>query len=217
MSWPVPCAYPYTVKRKPCKNRAVGEWFRCHRHNRKWQRSTDGHIVIHSLRRWQTIKDGEIVENRRASGPSLFRTRALHSTLLYHRGFARPPLDVVRTLPSWRQQMIALWKERRTEVQKLRPMHLIHVWEDRRSFERAGDLSPNLVRMLPAARTLLGSSAATLVSICLLPALPGNWSVIDRYLASIFFRVSWAVFKEGVWRAANAMNKSGSGVSVGLC
>lgn len=77
----VACDYPVTTTKgsSPCKNRAIGEWHRCHKHGRRWQRRTDSHVVDPDLPRWQTIEGGfernaATVSVREPSGRDLARS-----------------------------------------------------------------------------------------------------------------------------------------------
>ena len=70
--WPINCGYPETTTgRGPCHNDVLGEWSRCRIHRRRgWLRRTDAHVIT-DLRRWQTIRDGTVVE-RTDAGAAAF-------------------------------------------------------------------------------------------------------------------------------------------------
>jgi hypothetical protein len=120
--WPVACEYPRTTTRgrKPCRNRVFGEWRRCHLHRRAWRRSTDSHQVDPTLRRWETVRRGKKVERSDLQGTGFTRPKSNVIGVLYYKGFARPPRDVVRLVPQlvrdYRRRFAELWayvKQRR--------------------------------------------------------------------------------------------------------
>ena len=113
--WPVACGYPRTTTRgrKPCRNRVFGEWRRCHLHRRRWRRATDSHEVDPTLRRWETIRRGVKVERTDLEGSGFLRRQSKGIGILYRKGFARPPRDVLRLAPElardYRQRLAELW------------------------------------------------------------------------------------------------------------
>jgi hypothetical protein len=99
--WPLACDYPRTTTRgrKPCRNRVFGEWSRCHLHRRRWRRATDSHVVGPTLRRWETIRRGVKVERTDLEGSGFLRRQSNVIGVLYRKGFARPPRDVIGLVP----------------------------------------------------------------------------------------------------------------------
>ena len=113
--WPLACDHPRTTTRghKPCRNRVFGEWSRCHLHRRRWRRATDSHVVDPTLRRWETIRRGVKVERTDLQGSGFVRRQSNVIGVLYRKGFARPPHDVLRLVPQlvrdYRQRFGELW------------------------------------------------------------------------------------------------------------
>ncbi|MCP9620486.1 hypothetical protein NMK54_10000 [Nocardia otitidiscaviarum] len=109
--WPVGCEYPITTTGRPCRNRVLGEWRRCH-HHRPGHRRRSGREV-RALLRWQTVqRGGRIVERNDIHGRGFLRDRPQVRGLLYYRGFARPPGNAARFWRNW-------LSERRDDVSKL--------------------------------------------------------------------------------------------------
>jgi hypothetical protein len=96
--WPLACDYP-TAKRGACKNRALGEWHRCHVHSARRLRWTDRHLIQPELRRWETFSRGRVVERADAYGRGVVLMKTERLSALYHRGFARPPRNAFRLMP----------------------------------------------------------------------------------------------------------------------
>jgi hypothetical protein len=204
-AWKVKCAYPLTTRRRPCRSVTWGEWGRCRHHNRRWQRRTDGHIVESGLRRWETIRGDTVMERKDAVGPSLLRARATHSTLLYYRGFARPPKDVLTALPKWiqltttriRNQWRILTENRLRDTWRLRQSH-------RNVVGAADGLADRLPVALAASRALLLLLIGVLGTIILAALTDGNWRTTLNYAAAFLFLLSWGVAREGVLHATSS-------------
>jgi hypothetical protein len=109
----VACDYPVTTTKgsKPCKNRALGEWHRCHKHGRQWQRRTDHHMVDPDLPRWQTIERGVRRERQDRYGEGSLRARSRSIGLLYHCRYARRPTEVKRLIPEVIKDYRSRWRE----------------------------------------------------------------------------------------------------------
>jgi hypothetical protein len=116
--WPIRCDYPDTTSpgRQPCKNRTFGEWHRCYRHRRAWQRRSDRHVVDPTLRRWQTTKRGARVDRDDIQGSGLVRRKSRSIGVLYYQGFARWPRDVRGLLPQ-------LYRDYRQRLEELRAQY----------------------------------------------------------------------------------------------
>ena len=95
---PIACDYPRTTSKGkgPCKNRALGEWHRCHLHRRSWRRRTDSHLVDPKLPRWMTIERGVHKERRDRYGEGSLRARSRSIGLLTWRCSGTWP-----PVPSW--------------------------------------------------------------------------------------------------------------------
>jgi hypothetical protein len=200
-AWPVLCSYPVTTKRRPCGNTVPGEWHRCRLHRRSWQRRTDGHVVVAGLRRWKTVtRSGSVVLSDKV-GRGLVRLHGKSSTLLYRRGFARPPSDVLRFLPDWWRETQQRWREARGRLRHVRTSPgswRTILWSHSPLSEGVAD---RLAVVVVATRTSLYLVACGLCLVVLAIALPSGAAQYVDYAAAVCFVMTWAVLKEGVWLA----------------
>ena len=101
--WPVRCLYPWTKEEWPCDNWVAGEWYRCHKHNtvRRYKHH-GGHWVDPSIPRW---KIGDYSQNvlvdRPIEGIGFVSVRPASHALLYRKGYARRPSDVLLAVPQY--------------------------------------------------------------------------------------------------------------------
>ena len=121
--WPLNCDYP-TARRRTCKNRALGEWHRCHVHNARRLRWTDHHIIRPDLRRWETITNGSVVERADVYGRGLVLMKTERFSILHHRGFVRTPRNAFSVTPEvvrdhWQRSRSVLRDIRRLGVRAL--------------------------------------------------------------------------------------------------
>jgi hypothetical protein len=203
-AWPLYCDYPVTVKKYPCRNVVTGEWFRCRVHNLRWTRRTDRHVVEASLRRWQTVdRTGAVVDRPNVVGRGFIRLSSNQSTLLYRKGFARPPMDVIRFLPAWYRAASGQWHR------------LVEVWRELRSgqwswrrlvgVEKSPEIRPALAGTLPgvigATRVALLLCASGLLAVGVAELLGTGARTALQYAAALSFVATWAVLKEGIWLA----------------
>ncbi len=82
MIFPICCGYP-RVKQGRCRRPAIGEWHKCWYHGRWRLRRTDHHRVDPNLRRWETLRRGEVVEDLEVQGRGFLSMRANRDTPCY--------------------------------------------------------------------------------------------------------------------------------------
>ena len=199
--WRVTCAYPVTTRGHPCRNRVPGEWSRCHLHRRTWRRSTDGHVVTTGLRRWQTLtRSGQVIERRDVMGRGLVRLNGQTSTLLFRRGYARPPTDVLRYLPTWWRESREQWRDVQARLHEIRmtPSSWRAVFWPVRTIEGVAD---RLSIVVPATRASIYAIALGLFVVVIAVISPSTVAEYVNYVAALCFVVTWAVLKEGVLQA----------------
>jgi hypothetical protein len=203
-AWPLFCDYPLTVRKHPCRNVAVGEWRRCRVHNKRWRRRTDRHMIEARLRRWQTVdRSGTVVDRQGVVGRGFVRLSSHQSTLLYRRGFARPPGDVVRFLPTWYHAVRSQWSHLQEAWREVRTERW--TWRRLLGVEKPPEVhqavSGNLTEVIRATRIALGSFAVGLVSVGIAELLGTGGRTFLQYTAALLFVCTWAVTKEGIWAA----------------
>jgi uncharacterized membrane protein YuzA (DUF378 family) len=191
-AFPIPCAYP-TTKRGYCTRMVVGEWHRCLKdHSRWWRRKTDRHMVNPTLRRWETIKRGKVVENDEIQGRGFLGMRSQRPTLLYYRGFARPSSDILRTavVRDYLHRAADRW------VGIKRALSVSVGASERRITTSA--VLPNVIRAtrLTLALVLLGLG---LVIASL--AVPSWIGVVLEYCATYSIIIAFAATRTGIWDA----------------
>ncbi|GEM32352.1 hypothetical protein NN3_33590 [Nocardia neocaledoniensis NBRC 108232] len=197
-AWRVACDYPLTSTNQPCRNPVLGEWTRCHHHRPGTVRSSGS--TVRALLRWQTVRSGgAVVERADIHGRGVLRDRPRFRGLLYYRGFARPPRDVVGFARTW-------WDERLSDIKAL--------W---RQLQDAGAVDLRVILRGPAGPTArVGVSdhvaqviratrvTAVLVVIGLLMVGYMVWKHLGskywlNYTATYAFLAAWAVVRFGIW------------------
>jgi hypothetical protein len=170
-------------------------------HRRRWQRRTDGHLVATGLRRWQTLnRSGQIVDRHGVIGRGLVRLNGKSSTLLFKRGFARPPSDVLRYLPTWWRENQELGRDIGARLQEIRltPGSWRTVLWPSKTVEGVAD---RLSIVIPATRASIYSVTVGLVVVVIAVLLPPAVAEYINYVAALCFVVTWAVLKEGILQA----------------
>lgn len=203
--WPVLCAYPSTTKGHACRNRVTGEWRRCHHHRRSRRRRTDQHTVVPELRRWQSVsRQGQVGTRADEVGRGLLLMNGRMSTLLYRRGFARPPTDVLRFVPVWWRESVELMRVARLRLQQVRDAPgrwRAILWSTPPSVGVVSDRLPVVIR---ATRFSVYAVAAGLLLVVTGVLLPPAAAPYADYCAAACFFITWAVLKQGVWLAEPA-------------
>ncbi|WP_148310885.1 hypothetical protein [Nocardia brasiliensis] len=196
-AWPVPCEYPLTTTGRPCRNRVLGEWQRCH-HHRPGRRRRNGR-EIHELLRWQTVRRGNRIERDDIFGRGFLRGRTRMRGLLYFRGFARPPRDVATFWRTWlserRDDLRALLAQFRAQggfsvrVLFTGPMD---------PAAREG-VSDRLTQVIWATRLVLLLVTAGLLLVAFGEVRNYQPKEPFSYLPTLMFVAAWAVVRWGIW------------------
>jgi hypothetical protein len=197
MALPVPCDYPVTTRKHACRNRAVGEWHRCWRHNKSRRRKTDKHRIRPNLRRWQTVdKQNRVVERQDIHGRGFLRSRSDLIGLFYYRGFARPLGDVVAFAP---RVFHDRWEQLKYVAQKIKgkQFHPRDLFTRTPLPGRAG-VAERLPDVIMSTRASLILAGAGLASVALALAVREIKDFVN-YAATLFFVSAWAVVRNGIW------------------
>lgn len=196
--WPVHCAYPHTSKGWPCRNWVAGEWSRCRHHNRPFKYRY-GHQVEVKLQRWQTVRRGRIVDSPRR-GVGVLRLRPDGSTLLYEKGFARPPMGVVKLLPTKAKEGIRRLREARLRTPENRDETVGAVQESWEPLAQRTDIAQGLEQVVRATRfaTVAFSVALGLTIPAIVVHDPVRTAL--QYLATLGFVLAWAATDSGIYR-----------------
>ncbi|MGW2664431.1 hypothetical protein ACWCW7_26025 [Nocardia tengchongensis] len=201
-SWPVRCDYPITTTGHPCRNRVWGEWRRCHHHRPGTHRR--GSREVRKLLRWQTVqRGGRLIERQDIRGHGFLRARSEVRGLLYYRGFARPPRNVIgfwRTWMSERRDGLTKLVSQFRQVGGLRSFFAGTV----DSTVRVG-VSDRLPQVIWASRLtlLLAITGLALVGFAVWRNY-GPDEVLVNYTATFAFIAAWAVARSGIWDGATA-------------
>ncbi|WP_282781947.1 MULTISPECIES: hypothetical protein [unclassified Nocardia] len=194
--WPVHCAYPRTKRGGPCRNWVAGEWSRCRYHNRR-RTYRYGHEVV-TIQRWQTFaRRGQIVD-RPERGVGVVRFRPAGATLLYEKGYSRPPAGVLRLLPD-KVRAVAL-RIRDARLWSRRPPNDPQDDPSRRSSAATRtDLAEGLDRVVRATQFATGAFGVAIVITLIAVALSGNVATYAQYVATLGFVLAWAATSSGIY------------------
>lgn len=192
-TWPVSCKYYHTQQRrldKPCRTPVAGEWYYCRAH-KKPKRMSDGHFCEPSTQRWQERTADGVVDRSDIRGVGFVRLISNTETLLFYKGLARRPGDILnglRDLPRrWRQG----WKR----VRELRPADVFA----RSSSEGPLGVASRMPRVVKATRLTLATYAIGLLAVGVSVLLHGSAQAVAQYVATIAFIIAWEAFRFGVW------------------
>ncbi|MGK3204330.1 hypothetical protein [Amycolatopsis sp. MEPSY49] len=190
--WVVHCAYPKTSRGRECRNWVPGEWSRCRHHNQR-RNYRFGHSVNPGIQRWQTFGRGDAIVERPERGVGLLRLRPAGATLLYQRGYPRPPLLVLRQLPA---AAVAAWR-------RIRQARLKEPADARQAEVEPGstrtDVAEGLVRVVAATRFAMTAFVSAIVLTGVAVLLDGAPQTILQYLATLGFVLAWAATSSGIY------------------
>jgi hypothetical protein len=199
--WPVACGYPMTTTRgsKHCGNKVFGEWNRCHLHRRRWRRATDSHVVDPTLRRWETIRRGVKVERTDLTGSGFVRRESNLIGILYRKGIARPPRDVLGLAPQlvrdYRQRFRELWAGFQQWRRGVRPAK-----KQSRQASASG-LLPSVIHCTQFILLVLAVAfVAVIVAVLLRRVRPNDVTarVVAEYLSAFLFFLAGSAFRGGI-------------------
>jgi hypothetical protein len=192
-TWPVSCKYYHTQQRradKPCRTPVPGEWHYC-RHHGKPKRMSDGHLCDPRIQRWQArARGGAITERQDVRGVGFVRLMADADTLLFHRGLARRPRDV---LPGLRE-LPRRWRQGWHRLRQIRPADLL-----RKPAGSPLGIAARMPRVVKATRLTVATYAAGLAAVGTSAVLHGAAQTVAQYMATLSFIFAWEAFRFGVW------------------
>lgn len=189
--WLVHCAYPKTSRGWDCRNWVPGEWSRCRHHNQR-RNYRFGHSVNPDLQRWQTFGKGDVVVDRPERGVGLLRLRPAGATLLYQRGYPRPPLLVLRQLPT---ASVAAWRR----IRQARLKEPADSWEQGRTASARTDVAEGLERVVAATRFAMVAFIVAIALTAVAVLLDGAPQTVLQYLATLGFVLAWAATSSGIY------------------
>jgi hypothetical protein len=199
--WPVACGYPRTTTRggKQCGNRVFGEWNRCHLHRRRWRRTTDNHVVDPTLRRWETIHRGVKVERTDLQGSGFVRRESNLIGILYRKGIARPPRDVVGLAPQLARDYGQRFRELWAGFQHWRQ----GVGRTQAQFRQTASsgLLPSVIHCTQFILLVLAVALVVVIVAVLLRAMrPDDVTarVVAEYVSAFLFFLAGSAFRGGI-------------------
>ena len=199
MAFPIPCGYLTVRGRARCRRMTAGEWHKCWYHRKRRLRRTDKHLVDPEMRRWKTaLNEDDPAETLGVIGRGLVRMRSRQDTLLYHRGFARPPRDVRKIMPEVVNDYKQRTMERWANIRSLGWRGLIPL-TNRGSQQIA--TSGVLPRVINATRLTLALVALGLLLVGVSIAVPPAITMFPEYLAAFSFTFALAFTLAGILRA----------------
>jgi hypothetical protein len=192
-TWPVTCKYYHTQQRrldKPCRSPVAGEWHYCRAHN-KPKKMSDGHFCDPSLQRWQERTASGVVDRTDIRGIGFVRLISNTETLLFYKGLARRPRDILGGL----HDMPRRWRQGWERIGDLRPADLFA------SRPGGGPLgvTTRMPRVVKATRLTLVAYASGLVAVGVSALLGGGAQIVAQYTATMAFIIAWEAFRFGVW------------------
>lgn len=146
-------------------------------------------------------RSGQILGRDDEVGRGLLRMNGRASTLLYRRGFARPPSDVARFLPSWWREARELARVAQSRIRGLRASPgrwRALLWP---TSPQVGGVADRLPVVIRATRASLYAVSVGLLLVTVTTVLPRKVTEYVNYAATFCFVGTWAVLKQGVWLA----------------
>lgn len=141
---------------------------------------------------------GEAIETAEVGGRGFLSMRSHRDTLLYHQGFARPPLDVFKKIPEVFHDYKSRAMERWASLRSLGIRGLVPLTDQGTRQVVTSDVLPGVIS---ATRLTLGMVALGLVLVGVSIVVPSPISVIFEYCATFSFIIALAVTRAGIWRA----------------
>lgn len=195
MTFPISCGYP-RERGGLCTRLTLGEWHKCWYHSKFRLRKTDQHLVDPNRRRWETqLQTKRGTETIAVRGHGFLSFRSHRDTLLYHQGFARPCMDVLKKVPEvvydYRQRAIDRW----TGLKALGIRGLFPVTDEGKRQIATSNVLPAVIH---ATRLVLGVVFIGLVLTLTSLAVPTWLSAICEYCATYLLILALAVAKAGI-------------------
>jgi hypothetical protein len=199
MTFPIPCGYLRVHGKGRCQRMTLGEWHKCWYHRKRRLRRTDTHLVDPDMRRWETgLHERDPSATLGVIGRGLVRMRSRQDTLLYHKGFTRPPGDVFEVLPSVFQDYRIRAQQRWSSLRSLGWRGLIPSRNRGSQQIATSDVLPGVIN---ATRLTLALVALGLVMVGVSIAVSPTITAIFEYFAIFSFLFALAFTRAGIWRA----------------
>ena len=198
--WPVPCMYFHTQQRrtnKACLAITPGEWRYCRHHNRR-KTMADGHECNPLLRRWERRdRHGRVHERDDIRGAGFVSLFADRDTLLFHRGLARRPRDVIPDLRSLGGQLRYGWSALRNLS-----IRAIVNGSPKRAVQPAPGVSARMPRVISATRVALLAFALGLIIVgtSILFTHHRTAQAVLQYCATFAFIIVSNALRFGIWK-----------------
>jgi hypothetical protein len=199
--WPVACGYPMTTTRgsKHCGNKVFGEWKRCHLHRRTWRRATDSHVVDPTLRRWETIRRGVKVERTDLTGSGFVRRQSNLIGILYRKGIARPPRDVLGLAPQLVRDYRQRFRELKVGFQQWRRGVRPSQKQSRQA--SASGLLPSVIHCTQFILLVMAIAFVVVIVAAVLRSVRPNdvtARVVAEYVSAFLFFLGASAFRGGI-------------------
>jgi hypothetical protein len=196
-SWPVACKYYHTQQHradKACRTPVVGEWYYC-RHHRKPKIMSDGHRCDPSVQRWQARTRGGVLKERSdVRGVGFVQLLSNRETLLFYKGLARRPADVLPGL--FPRELSRRWTR---ELDRLRRIQFRDIFE--RSKVVPQGVSVRMPQVVQATRFALAAYAVGLLAVGVSVFYEGTSQIMQQYDATASFILAWNAFRFGILRS----------------
>lgn len=193
-AWPVACKYYYTTQRrrdKPCRQVVAGEWVYC-RHHKRARVLSDGHRCDPSVPRWRRKdRQGRLVDRSDIRGVGFVSLMSNRETLLFYKGVAKRPRDVIPSLRRYRQKFRQDWEA-------IKGVSF-------RSLVSGGTVIPQGVtarmpRVVQATRISLLFAAVALAFVIVSAVVGGDLRRWVQYCSTALFVYAWNFFRFGAWK-----------------
>lgn len=193
--WPVTCKYYHTTQRrrnKACRQVVPGEWAYC-RHHKRSRRLHDGHQCDPSVPRWKR-KDraGKLVDRPDIRGVGFVNLMSNRETLLFYKGMAKRPRDVIPGLLRFRRKFKQDWEA-------IRSISIRTVFAPSDAPEGVASRMP---RVVLSTRFALLSASAGLALVIPSAVVGGGVRRGLQYFATTLFLYAWNLFRFGAWKSA---------------
>jgi hypothetical protein len=191
--WVVPCKYYRTTQRRrdrACRMPVLGEWHYC-RHHHRARRLTDGHVVDPTLKRWQAKTRGGAVERQDIRGVGFVSLLSNRDTLLFHRGIAKRPRDVLVDAPRFRARFRSGW----TAFRQLSWQSLLVIPPD-----PVAGVAARMPTVVRATRFALLAFGVGLFLVGLSVTADGGAQHAVQYSATASFVLAWDAMRFGIWK-----------------
>lgn len=206
--WPVRCKHPATTVRtngdKACRVWVAGEWNYCKHHNKRVINSRNQEVDP-KLPRWQTMVAGKPVDRTDIRGTNS------NVSLLFYRGFARKPSQVIQAFPEtisekWTGFTLFIKKLRKEPLQEVIPTTTFDPQPNTFEREKYLGFSERAKRADQALLLLKWSLPIAFVITASASFLKGSWTVPLEYLALFSIWIVIEIFRKGILQDSKGMD-----------